>query len=168
MWNFAWWNICEKGVKRCKPFHTYFHIHVTRGFTQAFTCKTSLNGKRISHATCKFTHIFTYTSHGVSHELSHVNPQWSWMAVEFHMLLHTNCLCCFTHMYSVNQLDRFTHKFTLAVKIVWSTVNCMHIVVYTFVIVSSNFRFFIFWSFGLYRWYFQTNLIYIELVKSEK
>ena len=40
------------------------------------------------------THIFTYTSHGVSHRLSHVTPHW--MAKEFQMVL----TCKFTHIFT--------------------------------------------------------------------
>ena len=149
----------------CKFTHifTYTSNGVSHGLSDAFNPHWMAKDLEF-HMLLIHTYFHTHFT-WVSHELWHVNPQWSWMAVEFHMLLHTNCLCCFTHNYSVNQLDRFTHKFTLAIKIFWCTVNCMHIVVYTYSHKQFQVYILICW---LYIWYFQKNLIYIELVKSEK
>ena len=64
--------------------------------------------KRVWNDVNPFTHIFTYTSHGVSHRLSHVKPHW--MAREFHMLL----TCKFTHIftYTSNGVSHgFSHAF---------------------------------------------------------
>ena len=48
--------------------------------------------KRVWNDVNPFTHIFTYTSHGFWHRLSHINSHW--MEKEFHMLLK------FTHIFT--------------------------------------------------------------------
>ena len=80
MWN-TMWKTCEK----CPIFTLFshvFHMFFTH-FSHAFPTHIShaceilhseICVKRVWSDVIPFTHIFTYTSHGVSHRLSHVNP----------------------------------------------------------------------------------------------
>ena len=111
---------CEKRVKNVL-FSYYFHTFFTH-FSHAFRTHIShaceilhseIYVKRVWGDVIPFTHIFTYTSDGVSHRLSHANPHLNshifsytsrrvshglshvfnphWMAkhLEFHMLVIT-------------------------------------------------------------------------------
>ena len=76
--------------------HTFF-THLSHSFHThiSHACEilhSEIYVKRVWSDVIPFIHIFTYTSHGVSHRLSHVNPHW--MAKEFHMLLK------FTHIFT--------------------------------------------------------------------
>ena len=97
MWNIMW----KKHVKIVQfshSFHTFFthfshefHTHISHA------CEILLSEiyvKWVWNDVNPFTHIFTYSSHGVSHRLSNVTPHW--MAKEFHMVL----TCKFTHIFT--------------------------------------------------------------------
>ena len=75
-----------------------FHMHVK-------FCLVKYTVKWVWNNVNPFTHIFTYSSHGVSHRLSHVTPHW--MAKEFHMVL----TCKFTHFH-IHFKWGFTCSFT--------------------------------------------------------
>ena len=81
-----------KNVWKLSNFHSFqtFFTHVSHEFHTdiSHACEilqSEIYVKRVWNDVKPFTHIFTYTSHGVSHRLSHVKPHW--MAKEFHMLL---------------------------------------------------------------------------------
>ena len=112
---------CEKPVKNVLFSHSFhmffthfwhaFHTHISHAceilhseiyvkrvwndvnpFTHIFTYTSHGVSHRLSHVNPHLnSHIFSYTSHGVSHGLSHVlNPHWMAKHLEFHMLLiHT-------------------------------------------------------------------------------
>ena len=115
------WKTCEKCpifTLFSHVFHTFFthfshafHTHISHAceilhseiyvkrvwsdvipFTHIFTYTSHGVSHRLSHVNPHLnSHIFSYTSHGVSHGLSHVlNPHWMAKHLEFHMLLiHT-------------------------------------------------------------------------------
>ena len=80
MWN-TMWKTCEKCpifTLFSHIFHTFFthfshafHTHISRACE---ILHSEIYVKRVWSDVIPFTHIFTYTSHGVSHRLSHVNP----------------------------------------------------------------------------------------------
>ena len=95
------WNIMWKNVWKLSNFHTLFtrfsHTFHMNFIHISHACEILLSEiyvKWVWNGVNPFTHIFTYTSHGVSHRLSHVTPQW--MAKEFHMVL----TCKFTHIFT--------------------------------------------------------------------
>ena len=72
-------------------FSHSFHIHISQA-CEILHCKIYV--KRVGKDVNPFTHTFTYTSHGVSRRLSHVNPHW--MAKEFQMLLKLTHIFTYT------------------------------------------------------------------------
>ena len=76
MWNTIW-KTCDN-VLFSHSFHTFF-THFSHAFLTHIphACEilhSEIYVKRVSSDVIPFTDIFTYTSHGVSHRLSHVNP----------------------------------------------------------------------------------------------
>ena len=80
MWK-TMWKMCEKCpvfTLISHVFHTFF-THFSHAFHThiSHACEilhSEIYVKRVWNDVNPFTHIFTYTSHGVSHRLSHVNP----------------------------------------------------------------------------------------------
>ena len=108
MWNIMWKNVW-KFSHSFHPFFTHFSHEFHTDISHACEILHSeIYVKRVWNDVNPFTHIFTYTSQGVSHRLSHVKPHW--MAKEFHMLL----TCKFTHIftYTSNGVSHgFSHAF---------------------------------------------------------
>ena len=120
-WEYVCETPCKKRVKNVPFSHSFhmfftlvshaFHTHISHAceilhseiyvkrvwsdvnpFTHIFTYTSHGVSHRLSHVNPHLnSHIFSYTSHGVSHGLSHVlNPHWMAKHLEFHMLLiHT-------------------------------------------------------------------------------
>ena len=80
------WNIMWKTCENCPIFTLFshfshaFHTHISHACE---ILHSEIYVKSVWSDVIPFTYIFTHTSHGVSHWLSHVNPHW--MAKEFHM-----------------------------------------------------------------------------------